>query len=119
MEPEDLKTLAKLGHDVWSHGLSHVSFRALSRQQAKRELALSRKRIQEWTGVAPAGFAYPYGHTSSVLGNVTQWVQEAGYAYGFTSRRGAVGAASNPLLLPREHVEGNWPVRDFRFFLLK
>lgn len=119
MEPEDLKTLAKLGHDVWSHGLSHVSFRALSRQQAKRELALSRKRIQEWTGVAPAGFAYPYGHTSSVLGDVTQWVQEAGYAYGFTSRRGAVGAASNPLLLPREHVEGNWPVRDFRFFLLK
>ena len=119
MEPEDLKTLAKLGHDVWSHGWSHVSLRAMSRQQAQRELALSRKRIQEWTGLAPAGFAYPYGHTSSVLGDVPRWVQEAGYSYGFTLRRGAVGAASNPLLLPREHVEGNWPVRDLRFFLMK
>jgi glycosyltransferase involved in cell wall biosynthesis/peptidoglycan/xylan/chitin deacetylase (PgdA/CDA1 family) len=119
MQPEDLQTLVKLGHEVASHGVSHVSLSAMSMKQAMRELELSRKRIAEWTGVSPAYFAYPYGHTTSVLGDPTHWIRQAGYSCGVTLRRGSVTSESDLSKLPREHVEGNWSIRDLRYFLTK
>jgi hypothetical protein len=91
----------------------------MSIKQAIRELELSRQQITEWTGVAPTCFAYPYGHTTSVLGDPTQWIRQAGYSYGFTLKRGAVNASSDPFLMPRDHIEGNWPIRDLKYFLTK
>ena len=44
-------------------------------------------------------------------------VQEAGYSFGLTLRRGRVTRDSNPLLLPRDHAEGNWSIHDLRYFL--
>jgi len=119
MRADDLQMLSKLGHEVGSHGISHTSIGSMSRKHAHRELTVSRERITEWTGVVPAGFAYPLGQTESVLGDPTEWIRQAGYKYGLTLHRGAVRSASNPLLLPREHVEGNWSVRDLRYFLSK
>jgi peptidoglycan/xylan/chitin deacetylase (PgdA/CDA1 family) len=119
MQPEDLQVLAKLGHEVGSHGVSHISLSAMSMKQAMRELELSRQRITEWTGVAPAYFAYPYGHTTSVLGDPTQWIRQAGYSCGVTLRRGSVTTESDLSKLPREHAEGNWSVRDLKYFLTK
>jgi len=119
MQPEDLQTLVKLGHEVGSHGISHISISALSIQQALRELNLSRQRIAEWTGISTKSFAYPYGHTINILGDTTQWIRQAGYSYGFTLQRGSVTAKSDLLKLPREHAEGNWSIRDLRYFLVK
>ena len=119
MGPEDLQTLVKLGHEIGSHGRSHISLSSMSRQRATQELDQSAEWIEKWTNVHPAGFAYPYGHTTSVLGDPTQWIRQAGYSYGLTLRRGAVQTSNNLFLLPREHAEGNWSVRDLRFFLLK
>ena len=117
MQPKDLQALIRSGHEVGSHGLSHISIRAMSVAQAIRELNLSRERILEWTGVEPAGFAYPYGHTSHVLGDPAEWVRQAGYSFGVTLNRGAISSGSNPFRLPREHAEGNWSVRELKFFL--
>jgi glycosyltransferase involved in cell wall biosynthesis/peptidoglycan/xylan/chitin deacetylase (PgdA/CDA1 family) len=119
IHPEDLQALVKLGHEVGSHGVSHINLSAMSMKQAMRELDLSRQRIAEWTGAPPAYFAYPYGHTTSVLGDPTQWIRQAGYSYGFTLKRGAVNASSDPFLMPRDHIEGNWPIRDLKYFLTK
>lgn len=119
MQPQDLQALVKLGHEVGSHGISHISLSAMPVKHAIRELELSRQQITEWTGVAPTSFAYPYGETSSVLGDPTQWIRQAGYSYGFTLKRGAANASSDPFLMPREHTEGNWPIRDLKYFLTK
>jgi peptidoglycan/xylan/chitin deacetylase (PgdA/CDA1 family) len=119
MRPEDLQTLVKMGHEIGSHGVSHIGMSSMSRQQATRELEWSAQRIREWTGINPAGFAYPNGHSVSVLGDPIQWIRQAGYRYGLTLRRGKVQTSSNPFLLPREHAEGNWSVPDLRFFLMK
>lgn len=119
MRPEDLQMLVRLGHEVGSHGISHIGISSMSRQRATRELEWSAQRIRQWTGMNPAGFAYPNGHSASVLGDPIQWIRHAGYTYGLTLRRGKVQASSNPFLLPREHAEGNWSVRDLRFFLMK
>jgi peptidoglycan/xylan/chitin deacetylase (PgdA/CDA1 family) len=118
MRPEDLKSLADSGHEVGSHGVSHISLRAMPKEMAKRELIESRARIAEWTGKVPVSFAYPYGDTKSSAGEPSNWLQEAGYEFGLTIQRGKVDRSSNSLLLPRDHAEGNWSIRDLKFFLL-
>jgi glycosyltransferase involved in cell wall biosynthesis/peptidoglycan/xylan/chitin deacetylase (PgdA/CDA1 family) len=119
MGPEDLQTLVKLGHEIGSHGVSHISLGSMSKQRVARELEQSAQRIGQWTNMRPTGFAYPYGHTVSFLGHPTQWVRQAGYHYGLTQQRGPIHTSSDLFLLPREHAEGNWSVRDLRFFLMK
>jgi glycosyltransferase involved in cell wall biosynthesis/peptidoglycan/xylan/chitin deacetylase (PgdA/CDA1 family) len=118
MCPEDLKFLADLGHEVGSHGISHISLSSLSQLAAERELDLSRQQIFNWTGKQPMGFAYPYGHLSSSVGNPFKWVEDAGYDYAVTLKRGVLDKCSSRFSLPRDHIEGNWPLRDLRFFLL-
>jgi peptidoglycan/xylan/chitin deacetylase (PgdA/CDA1 family) len=118
MSPEDLKILARLGHQVWSHGMTHTSFSSLSKERALKELEGSREKIREWTGKPPAGFSYPYGHITHGDGSPAEWVRDMGYSYGFTLRRGKVTPESNPFLLPREHAEGNWTIDELKYFLL-
>jgi peptidoglycan/xylan/chitin deacetylase (PgdA/CDA1 family) len=118
MQPEDLKLLADLGHEVESHGLSHISLKNLTQPMAERELTLSKSHIAYWTGREPAGFAYPYGHVVSTLGDLPEWVQAAGYEYAVTLKRGPVEKSTHPFLLPREHAEGNWPWWELSYFLL-
>jgi glycosyltransferase involved in cell wall biosynthesis/peptidoglycan/xylan/chitin deacetylase (PgdA/CDA1 family) len=117
MRPEDLKTLVALGHEVGSHGISHTSIRAMAEPMALHEMTYSRRRIQEWTGRAPNSFAFPYGDTASSVLDPAACLRSAGYEFGLTLRRGKVERTSNPLLLPRDHFEGNWPVRHLRYFL--
>jgi hypothetical protein len=74
--------------------------------------------ISDWTGIAPKGFAYPYGGFSNSEGNPADWLLKSGFSYGLTLSRGIINTSSNPFLLPRHHVEGNWPVCNLRYFLL-
>jgi peptidoglycan/xylan/chitin deacetylase (PgdA/CDA1 family) len=118
MRPEDLQSLVNMGHEVESHGVSHISISAMSRQQAFRELEVSKQRIVEWTGVTPKAFAYPYGHTSNVIGNPKDWLRQSGYSWGLTLRRGNIGDSTDPFIAARDHVEGNWPISYLKYFLL-
>jgi len=118
MSPEDLKSLVDLGHEVGSHGISHISLISLSQNAAQLELELSRRQILKWTGKQPTGFAYPYGHLSSSVGNPSKWVEDAGYVYAVTLKRGVLNKCSSRFSLPRDHIEGNWSIRYLRFFLL-
>ena len=119
MSPEDLKQLTLLGHEIGSHGMFHTGTQAMTPESAERELTISRSMIAHWTGTAPEGYAYPYGGAVSSLGNPEDWLRKAGYSYGVTLIRGSVDPATNPYVLPRHHLEGNWPVRNLRYFLLK
>ena len=117
MTVEDLRELRRLGHEVGSHGVSHVSLTAVSHLRATRELGVSRSRLAEWLGEPVAGFAYPYGHADGNLGKISDWVASAGYEYAVTTQRGAVRAESNSMQLEREHAEGKWRVKDLAYFL--
>ena len=114
MCPEDLKLLVDMGHDVGSHGVSHTSLSTMSQPMVERELRISRSMIAKWTGKEVETFAYP---NSQIGDPISLWVQQAGYRLGLTARRGAVRNDVNPYLLPRDHAEGNWPIRQLRYFL--
>jgi glycosyltransferase involved in cell wall biosynthesis/peptidoglycan/xylan/chitin deacetylase (PgdA/CDA1 family) len=117
MCPMDVEGLAKLGHCIESHGVSHISISSMPMARVLDEMKKSRQKIAEWTGIAPSIFAYPYGHAINVHGSVSRWVKETGYSFGLSLRRGRVDSKSDPLMLPRDHAEGNWSVRDLRYFL--
>jgi len=117
MHPEDLKLLVGLGHEFGSHGVSHISFGAMSIQMAKRELEVSREKIVDWTGKVPYSFAYPYGQTRSSIADLSDLVRSSKFIFGLTMRRGKLSETSNPYRLPRDHAEGNWSLRDLRYFL--
>ena len=117
MRPMDVEGLAKLGHCIESHGVSHITINSMSRARVLHEMKKSRQKISEWTGIPPSIFAFPYGHAFSVHGSVSRWVKETGYSFGLTLRRGRVDSKSDPLMLPRDHAEGNWSARDLRYFL--
>jgi glycosyltransferase involved in cell wall biosynthesis/peptidoglycan/xylan/chitin deacetylase (PgdA/CDA1 family) len=119
MGPEDLRRLVQLGHEVGSHGVSHISLQALPESHARWELAESRRDLFEWIGHLPEGFAYPYGHTENVFGSPKQWIAEAGYGYAVSLRRGPLPNLFDPFLLPRDHIEGNWSISSLRYFLRK
>jgi len=117
MTVDDLRQIQKLGHEIGSHGVSHLGLNAVSRTLAARELEGSRARLAAWLEQEPVGFAYPYGDFNSSVGEPPDWVAAAGYGYAVTLRRGAVHARTDPMRLPREHAEGHWRVRDLRYFL--
>jgi peptidoglycan/xylan/chitin deacetylase (PgdA/CDA1 family) len=119
MKVDDVRRLHALGHEVGSHGVSHLDLGAVSQTLAAQELGESRKRLLDWLGVAPAGFAYPYGSLKSSVGAPPEWVAAAGYAYAVTLERGAISTETDRMRVPREHAEGSWRAGDLRYFLAR
>lgn len=117
MRSEELSALRGLGHEISSHGVNHLSISSVSEETARNELVRSRMQLQEWLGFAPTGFAYPYGDVLNPLGAPEKWLTDAGYQYGVTMCRGDVRKAKSAMLLPRDHVEGDWPLHHLRYFL--
>jgi glycosyltransferase involved in cell wall biosynthesis/peptidoglycan/xylan/chitin deacetylase (PgdA/CDA1 family) len=116
MSPGDLQTLVHLGHEVQSHGVSHSTLATLTRGAFRDELRQSRGQIEQWTGKAPDSFAYPcgsFGHSPADRSAL----EENGYSLALTATRGRVTADAPLQLVPRDHAEGNWGIRDLRYFL--
>jgi len=93
LDQEDLwdrwKEVAREGHEVGSHGLTHVSLAEVDGRGLTEELAWSRNRIKEMLGPGAGDvFAYPFSVSSDAIGRAAE---EAGYV---AARTG--GDTTNP-----------------------
>ncbi len=95
---DGLRRCADAGMEVASHGLWHVSLPSLDDAALREELHGSRELLRVFTGEAPAGFCYPYGHVDA---RVAAAARDTGYAYACAIDPGAL---SGPHALPRVHV---------------
>jgi peptidoglycan/xylan/chitin deacetylase (PgdA/CDA1 family) len=86
---------------IGSHAVSHTPLTLLSLADAEGELIRSRETIQEQLGSRAILVAYPNGNANTDIGATAR---NAGYEAGFTTVRGIVTRASDPLLLPRVNV---------------
>ena len=75
---EEVSRLAASGIEIGSHGLLHLSFPSLSRTALVKEIADSRRILQEVSGQDVLGFCYPYGRLDE---RAVSAVQAAGYDY--------------------------------------
>ncbi len=80
-KPELVKSIAARGHEVASHGNSHIVFQRLGRTEIADELRDSRKRLSDLTGQDVVGFRAP----EFSIGTENSWVLDevaaAGYRY--------------------------------------
>jgi glycosyltransferase involved in cell wall biosynthesis/peptidoglycan/xylan/chitin deacetylase (PgdA/CDA1 family) len=117
MTPDHLRELVLAGHAIGSHMVTHTSIRDLAPQRAQNELAQSKRCLEAWSGRPVSALAYPYGHVDHPQADPVPWVAAAGYTLSVTLQRGRVTAVTDRLRLPRNHVEGSWPLADLVYFL--
>ncbi|WP_237536454.1 polysaccharide deacetylase family protein [Streptomyces sp. SID5785] len=75
---QGVRTAARAGMEIGSHGLTHVDLTRLPADARQAEIAHSRARVEELTGRPVQGFCYPYGRVDRATADA---VRAAGYRY--------------------------------------
>lgn len=65
--PEDVKEIARRGHDIGNHSATHPDMADLSPEQIRTELTTTGDTIQKLTGTQPVLFRPPFGSYSDPL----------------------------------------------------
>ena len=95
---DQLREMEANGISVEGHTMTHRALTDLSDDEAKEELAASKRLIEEKLGKTVTCFAYPTGAYNL---HIASLVQEAGYKMAFTVRYGNTDRASNLYALDR------------------
>lgn len=61
--PNDVKELAKAGHDLANHGMNHKEMSKLSREECEEEILMAHELVKKLTGIEMTLFRPPYGET--------------------------------------------------------
>ncbi len=70
--PDDVKAIAKAGHDLGNHSESHKHMSQLTKDQSMEEIKKVHNRILELTGIEMSLFRPPYGDFSNDLIDATR-----------------------------------------------
>jgi peptidoglycan/xylan/chitin deacetylase (PgdA/CDA1 family) len=84
LRDDDVRRLRDGGFEIGSHTVTHPDLRRLDDAALGRELVASRAHLEDLTGAAVTGFAYPYGFHDP---RVVRAVRDAGYRYACTTRQ--------------------------------
>jgi peptidoglycan/xylan/chitin deacetylase (PgdA/CDA1 family) len=93
------------------HSLSHPKLSRLSRDDAKREIAGSKHRIEELLDKRCAIFAYPKGDFSA---ETRQLVIDAGFSAAVSVKEGTANPESDRFALPRASIDRSTSRAQFR-----
>lgn len=96
-----IRALRREGVHFGSHALHHVPLAALPPLRQRRELRVSRLRLEDGLGEAVTEICYPYGSHDRVT---LEAAAEVGYRFGVTCVRARVRSGWDPLALPRKAV---------------
>jgi peptidoglycan/xylan/chitin deacetylase (PgdA/CDA1 family) len=102
---DEIAALEAGGVRIESHGLAHKPLAEIELDEAVREIAISKLRLEERLGRLVRSFAYVKGSEAHFRPVHVSLVEQAGYELAFTSVSGANGAASDPLRLRRYNIE--------------
>src|SRR5262249_6760562 len=113
---EELSEVEQLGVRIESHGISHRPLADLEVDEAAREIALSKFRLEERLGRPVRAFSYVKGSEAHYKPVHLSLVRQAGYDVAFTAVSGANSPATDPLQLRRYNIEP-YPARTFELVL--
>jgi peptidoglycan/xylan/chitin deacetylase (PgdA/CDA1 family) len=100
----DVSEMADMGFEIGSHTVSHANLALVSTEQARAEIADSRKALQDRLGRPVRWFAYPFGGPLHLRPDVRPLIEEAGYEGALSAFGGFVRPGSDNWALPREAV---------------
>jgi peptidoglycan/xylan/chitin deacetylase (PgdA/CDA1 family) len=113
---EELSELERSGVRIESHGISHKPLADLEVDEAAREIALSKLRLEERLGRPVRAFSYVKGSEAHYKPVHLSLVRQAGYDVAFTAVSGANSPGTDPLQLRRYNIEP-FPPRTFELVL--
>jgi peptidoglycan/xylan/chitin deacetylase (PgdA/CDA1 family) len=105
MNWDDARSLAKSGHVVGSHTMTHPNVAHISVEDARNELNESKLKLEEELGERVKHFSYPHPALNPQWNETTLKItEELGYATAVTTTSGAVRADARPLAIPRTYI---------------
>ena len=113
---DEVAELEQAGIRIESHGISHRPLADLEVDEAAREIALSKLRLEERLGRPVRAFSYVKGSEAHYKPVHLSLVRQAGYDVAFTAVSGANSPATDPLQLRRYNIEP-YPPRTFELVL--
>src|SRR2546422_1443646 len=112
----ELAALEQEGIRIESHGISHRPLADLEVDEAAREIALSKLRLEERLGRPVRAFSYVKGSEAHYKPVHLSLVRQAGYDVAFTAVSRANSPTTDPLQLRRYNIEPYSP-RTFELVL--
>lgn len=79
LDPDEVRTLAKEGHDIGSHGYRHHVMSMLPRDTQRDEASRSLQSLQKLLPDRSFAFAYPQGVPGSYSNETRECLRESGY----------------------------------------
>jgi peptidoglycan/xylan/chitin deacetylase (PgdA/CDA1 family) len=113
MDRGQVKTLAKNGWEIGSHGLNHLDLLDHGEEQ-RAEIISSRQLLEQELGVPVLTFAYPYGRLND---GAVKHVKEAGYIAAFGVRNHQKLDLKDLFYLQRLEVKGYFDIYKFSSML--
>jgi peptidoglycan/xylan/chitin deacetylase (PgdA/CDA1 family) len=113
---EEMSDLERAGIRIESHGISHRPLADLELDEAAREIALSKLRLEERLQRRVRAFSYVKGSEAHYKPVHLSLVRQAGYDVAFTAVSGANSPSTDPLQLRRYNIEP-YPPRTFELVL--
>ena len=102
---DEIRELERQGVRIESHGISHRPLAELEIDEAAREIAISKLKLEERLGRPVRAFSYVKGSEADYKPVHPSLVRQAGYDLAFTAVSGANSPSSDPLQLRRYNVE--------------
>ncbi|MDX6470933.1 MAG: hypothetical protein QOF75_2736, partial [Gaiellaceae bacterium] len=113
---DEIRELERHGVRIESHGISHKPLAELEIDEAAREIAISKLKLEEGLGREVRAFSYVKGSEADYKPVHPSLVRQAGYDLAFTAVSGSNSPSSDPLQLRRYNVEPYSP-RTFALVL--
>jgi len=111
----DCRDLRAAGHTVGSHTITHPRLADCDDETAVREIAESKKELEDELGTEIKDFAAPYGNpTVDLGGREIRAAREAGYRSFATTLRPAMRVGDSPMWIHRQGLHPAWPLRAVR-----
>lgn len=101
---DEVREMSSDGIAFGAHTVSHPILTNLPLEQAKWEIAQSKKDIEERLGQPVTAFAYPNGGTRDFNTQITNFVKESGFLYAVTAIPQWIGPKANIYELGRIYV---------------
>ncbi|HVJ86879.1 MAG TPA: polysaccharide deacetylase family protein [Caulifigura sp.] len=89
---EQIRDLQQDGHTIGAHTVTHPILSRCTREQQRREITESKRRIEEVLGTTVDSFSYPVGTADAFTTETTELMREAGIRWAFNFQGGYMDA---------------------------
>jgi peptidoglycan/xylan/chitin deacetylase (PgdA/CDA1 family) len=114
MNPDQLADLARRGHAIGNHTLSHVNLAGLSPSDLEQQIAGSAMKISSWTQKSVDAFAWPYAW-NAISREAWDLIRKT-HRFCFSPCPGTTRSAmDSPHLIWRTEVEAYYSDAQYRF----